>query len=117
VTQIAQAAVGEGTLPPGWQEGRIEEQLESAGELLVALRFGQVVGFLALEDAGQDAVISAVAVLPTFRGRGVGTALLQAARSRLIEEGRGLSARAPDEYVARFLERSEIAVFGEKVSG
>lgn len=112
VTRIAQAAAGEGALPTRWEEGRIEEQLEAADELLVALRHGQVIGFLALEKAGEDALISAVAVLPNFRDRGVGAALLQAARSRLAEEGRALATHAPNERVPRFVEGTGIGPHG-----
>lgn len=116
VTRIAQAAAAEGALPRGWEEGGIEEQLEAADELLVALRHGQVIGFLAMQQPGKDAVVSAVAVLPTYRGRGVGTALLQAALNRLGGEGRPLTAHAPDERVARFLERSGVTPLGKETS-
>lgn len=116
VTRIAEVAALEGVLPLGWEHGRIGEQLEAADELLVALRHSQVIAFLALEKAGKDALISAVAVLPNFRNRGVATALLQAARSRLAEEGRALAAHAPDERVASFLERSGIAPLEEETS-
>jgi len=46
----------------------------------------------------------------------VGTALLQAARAELTRDGRALSANAPDERVARFLERSGIAPLGEETN-
>lgn len=116
VTRVAEMAAGEGVLPPGWELGRIGEQLQVADEVLVALRHGQVIGFLTLEDAGRDVLISAVVVLSNFRGRGVGTALLQAARTELTREGRALSANAPNERVARFLERSGIAPLGEETN-
>lgn len=108
VTRIAEAAAGEGVLPPGWESEKIGERLQAADEVLVALRHGQPIGFLTLEDAGGDVVVSAVAVLASFRGRGVGTALLEAARTQLVGEGRATVAHAPDERVVRFLERSGI---------
>jgi len=105
VARVAAEAVREGALPPGWGKDGIGERLEASTLLLVALRHGQVIGFLSLQGADGAAAVAAVAVLPAFRGRGVGTALLDAARAELAPEGRPLIAEAGDERVARFFKR------------
>ena len=90
------------------------EQLDAyldAGQVLVALAGDQVVGHLQLVDAhdAQHSEIKNMAVEPSFRGRGVGRALINSAIDLVREQRRSMlvvATAAADIDNLRFYQRT-----------
>jgi GNAT superfamily N-acetyltransferase len=80
---------------------RIDEELVQGWRLYVAMRDGRIVGMLALKPA--SAILDQLFVLPAERGRGVGKALLDMAKS-VLQGGFELRVAASNAQGRRFYE-------------
>jgi GNAT superfamily N-acetyltransferase len=80
---------------------RIHSELEAGWDLYVALCGGQVIGMLALKPA--EAVLDQIFVAPAAQGKGVGRALLDAAKQAL-PHGFTLRMAASNARARRFYE-------------
>jgi ribosomal protein S18 acetylase RimI-like enzyme len=102
----------------GWDEA---VQRERAAESLVGrlvLVDGEPVGVLTVKDRGHELHLTWVAVLPSFQGRGLGTALVQLAQSEAAATGRPLSLHVqPDNPARRLYERLGFALDGLILGG
>jgi ribosomal-protein-alanine N-acetyltransferase len=82
------AALHREAFPAGWSADSLRGLLESAGVYaLGAKRAGGPVGFILCRVAADEAEIITLAVCPGARRRGVGTALLAAARREAAARG------------------------------
>lgn len=85
------------TLAPRYVAYMFERCAETDGKVFVAELDGQVVGFISVwakvkataieEEAYEFAYVSDLAVMPDYRGRGIGKALLRAAEDYAVEQG------------------------------
>ncbi len=83
--------------------GRIEREIAGGWQIVVAMIDGQVAGFVAINRSA--AVLEQIFVDPRFHRRGVGTALLKAARAEM-PGGFTLWTHGDNRRAAVFYERS-----------
>jgi GNAT superfamily N-acetyltransferase len=96
----------------GALRSRIDGELASGWALTVAVRRGEIVGFLALKP--EVAVLDQLFVLPSAQGRGIGGALLDHAK-RTMPGGFRLRTAAANEKACRFYVRSGLALIEEGI--
>ena len=89
---------------------RIDDELTAGWALYLAERGDRLIGMLALKP--REAVLDQIFVLPGEQGKGVGTALLRAAKEAL-PAGFTLRMAAANRGAARFYERSGLQPIGE----
>ncbi|MBN2146080.1 MAG: GNAT family N-acetyltransferase [Anaerolineales bacterium] len=82
---------------------------------LKAVVDGRLVGFIAGDIRGQDGLawVATVGVLPEFRGRGIGSALMRACEGRIGQDAIRLCVRMENEGAIRLYERFGYVKVGE----
>jgi len=105
---ILPPSVVESHLDRAYARAAIEARVASTGIVLLAEADGRCVGFCHAsrrETRASDADLWAIYVDPPAQGRGVGTALLQAARAALPGARLHVALAAQNEAAARFYAR------------
>ena len=104
---------------PAWNRQAYEEILAnpSSGSCLVAEQGGCVVGFVCFRMLGEEAELLNLAVLPSFRGQGIGAFLVKQTLLEVAEKGAGrifLEVRDANFPALRLYERLGFEQVGQR---
>ena len=70
-----------------WSEAAILETIENGGFYTVFEQDGKIVGYAGLQIVLDEGYITNIAVTEEFRGRGIGSALIESLKSIALEKG------------------------------